>query len=986
MTLDCVVKNPERLAALHRYEVLDTPAEEAFDRIVRLAKRSLDAPFALLSLIDSDRQWVKACEGLDVAEFSLEGSFCVRTAETRQTLVVPDALADARFRDSPYVVGEPGVRAYAGAPLLSPGGHVIGTLCVADVVPRALRAAHVEVLEDLAAEAVDQLELRLTQRRHRGLFATHPQPMLVYDRETLRILDVNESACARYGYARSAFLGMTVEALRPPEDVPAFREHLARNAERPGRSGPWRHRTASGELLHVYVDAFPVTYEERAARIVHVTDATEGVRARQALQDRERLRTGEIEALRMTAQGAPLDEVLTHVTRLLEAQLPGSRCSVVLLDPSGRYLGRGVGPSLDPAYLALLPGLPVGPAVGSCGTAAWRRETVVTEDVETDPLWKGFRDLVRPYGLRACWSLPICGHDGHCLATFAVYYDTPRRPEPDEMKVVAAVAHLAQVAIERDRDARALVTADARHRALIDALSAMLWKARPCGEIDPDIAGWAAFAGEAEPDADGWLALLHPDDADGARAAWKAAQASGRLFVAEHRLRRRDGAYRTMAAYAVPLRGPGGAVIEWVGVHFDVTAQRRAEAALQASEERFRLVAERMTDVVSIQRPDGTYLWVSPSVEHVFGYTPDEILARSPEQIVHPDDWEAMAARIAAAVLSSAEHFEATCRLRHRAGHYVWIESRGRLVRDARGRVTTMQLVSRDITERRRYEAELVAAREDALEAARLKSALLANMSHEIRTPLTGIIGFADLLADAADDDTREFAERIAASGQRLMDTLNSVLDLAQLEAGALRFEPVPVDVSAEVRGVAALLQARAAARGLALTLDLPEAPLLALGDRAALGRVLANLVGNAIKFTEAGHVALAVRPVAGQQQVEVCVRDTGVGIGPEFLPRLFREFEQESHGHGRRFEGSGLGLAITRRLVDLMGGTIAVESTPGVGTAFTVRLPAAIPDRDTSPDAPGDGQREGLPALAARPGCSWAPPAPHRTDAAPHG
>jgi len=265
-------------------------------------------------------------------------------------------------------------------------------------------------------------------------------------------------------------------------------------------------------------------------------------------------------------------------------------------------------------------------------------------------------------------------------------------------------------------------------------------------------------------------------------------------------------------------------------------------------------------------------------------------------------------------------------------------------------------LNARDVTERKRAEAVLVRAKEQAEEVARLKSAFLANMSHEIRTPLTGILGFAGILAEEVrDPQQQEFVGLIEKSGHRLMETLNSVLDLARIEAGRMELTLEPRSLAAAAEECVRLMQPLAQDRGLTLEVHVRDPNADAHVDASALHRVLTNLVGNAIKFTERGRVTIEVG--ADGAEAVLRVRDTGVGISGEFLSRLFNEFEQESTGIGRSHEGSGLGLTITRELVERMGGTIAVESVKGEGSVFTVTFPrasaaAAAPAADTRYDA----------------------------------
>ena len=222
--------------------------------------------------------------------------------------------------------------------------------------------------------------------------------------------------------------------------------------------------------------------------------------------------------------------------------------------------------------------------------------------------------------------------------------------------------------------------------------------------------------------------------------------------------------------------------------------------------------------------------------------------------------------------------------------------------------------------------------------ADKLKDDLLANTSHELRTPLTAILGYAELLLDEADEDMQPLAEGVWRGGNRLLSTVNSLLDMYKLQSGTMQLRAIPVDVAERTRETVRLLEPLAREKGLALAI-LPEGRSIpAEIDPSVLDRILTNLVGNAIKFTEAGAVTVLLD--ADDDNLYLAVRDTGSGIDAEFMPRLFEPFEQSSTGHGRSHEGTGLGLAIVRRLVELASGAIEVESEVGSGTTFRVTLP----------------------------------------------
>ncbi len=286
-----------------------------------------------------------------------------------------------------------------------------------------------------------------------------------------------------------------------------------------------------------------------------------------------------------------------------------------------------------------------------------------------------------------------------------------------------------------------------------------------------------------------------------------------------------------------------------------------------------------------------------------------------------------------------------------------WIEWQDVLVRGpVRGR-PEVQSVGRDVTARR--EAEQAAARaRDAAEAAnQAKSRFLATVTHEIRTPLGGILGMADLLLRTRlTPDQVTYANAVKTSGDALLSLIDEILDFSKIEAGRLDLEEKPFGLAALVEDVVELLAPRAHAKGLEIAAQTcPQAPRLLLGDAGRLKQVLLNLAGNGVKFTPAGGVAISVCWAAGM--TVIAVSDTGIGVTPEQIPLIFQEFEQGESTPARRYGGTGLGLAISRRIVERMGGTITVESQPGKGSTFSVRLPlraVAAEPLDTVADASG--------------------------------
>ncbi len=373
---------------------------------------------------------------------------------------------------------------------------------------------------------------------------------------------------------------------------------------------------------------------------------------------------------------------------------------------------------------------------------------------------------------------------------------------------------------------------------------------------------------------------------------------------------------------------------------------RQAHVALQEREHRYRSLTEEASDAILVSQADGQFVEVNARACELLGYTRAELQRASPVLLFAGKPPLSQDAAFAQLQDGSVMRFEAV--LVRKDGSVFPAEISLRLISG-----TLIQAIVRDVSERHRYEAELLEAKERAEQMSRLKSAFLANMSHEIRTPLTSILGFAELLA-VREGDAHQFAGLIQRNGERLMDTLNSVLDLAQIESGSLHLRREAVDAAARTREAVLMLTPLARERGLYLLTDVPEDAVVLPLDPAALDRVLTNLISNALKFTERGGVT--VRVARGEDEVVLEVTDTGIGIDPDFLPHLFDEFEQESQGFRRSHEGVGLGLTITHRLVELLGGRIEVRSEKGRGSTFTVAFPASPAESSPAANAESTG------------------------------
>ncbi len=389
-------------------------------------------------------------------------------------------------------------------------------------------------------------------------------------------------------------------------------------------------------------------------------------------------------------------------------------------------------------------------------------------------------------------------------------------------------------------------------------------------------------------------------------------------------------------------------------------------AALRESEERFRRLAENSPDLIfRISLRDGRYEYISPAVLRMLGYSQQEaygtpLFART---IIHPDftaffrrEWE----NLRHGTMPSTFEFKVLTK----SGEERWMHQRNVLIRGENGEPTAMEGIVTDITDRKTAEAaldsyrehleelvrertsELEVAKEAAEHANRAKSAFLANMSHEIRTPLNAVLGFASILErdENLSEAQAEQVRTINRSGHHLLKLINDILDMSRIESGQLELNTAPFCLHDLLSDMETMFRSRANAKGLHLLIERQESvPRYAAGDEAKLRQILVNLLGNAVKFTKAGGVAIRARADADEETPDsvrlfVEIEDTGPGIPPEDIDHVFDAFQQSQAGHDAG--GTGLGLSISRRLAELMGGSLTLKSRVGTGSSFTLSLP----------------------------------------------
>ena len=537
---------------------------------------------------------------------------------------------------------------------------------------------------------------------------------------------------------------------------------------------------------------------------------------------------------------------------------------------------------------------------------------------------------------------PVLDGAGNVVAASSIAQDvTERKRAERQLRAAKETAEGANSALRESEE---------RFRGAFDGASIGMALVSPEGrflEVNRALCGILGYS-EGEMLAKTFQDLTHPEDLDADRDQVEQLLANEiTTYQVEKRYLCKDGRVAWVRVTVSLVHDAQGDPLYFVFQMQDITPYKAAGAALREAEARYRTLVEQIPAAVYVDPAGalGSPLYVSPRVETLLGYPPHEWLAIPNLWIdrIHPEDRERVLAETTRAN-QTGEALSLEYRCLARDGREVWIHDEVTLVRDENGAPRYWQGFMIDITDRKRSEEDLRAAKEAAEEASRLKSAFLRMATHELRTPLTIVSGYIELLASSTasrlTSEEREFFEIAQASTKTLSRLVDDLLDLARIEAGRLDLAIRAVDVGEAIKRVHRMVSVQAAAKGIdSAVMVEPDLPLIA-ADPDRLIQILLNLVGNAVKFTEQGHVLSTVRRAGAG--VEVSVNDTGIGIAPEAQNAIFDEFRQADASTTRRFGGTGLGLAIAKRLVEMQGGTLTVQSAIGVGSTFTLWLPAA--------------------------------------------
>jgi PAS domain S-box-containing protein len=754
---------------------------------------------------------------------------------------------------------------------------------------------YISVVTDLENKKLLEKKAQKSESHFKELFESNPSPMWFYDTETLKILAVNKAAINHYGYSKDEFEAMTIKDIRPAGDVTALLENLRTEKEAEQKSGIWRHKKKNGEIIFVEVSSHAIDFESKAARVVVIKDVTQ-------MREMEQQRSVNEAKFKGIFFNSPDIVALTDIEgkiKDINRVAEGYKIEEVIGTSFGDYL---------------------------FGNQSEQFKAAVDEAIKTGKQTSFEVTIVTPNGVPIIWFNRISAFfiDNKPSGLVINCTDiTNRKMDIDSFK-------------ESEEEFRKFFDFDLSGNFISSIDGKILISNKRFREI-------FGFNSEEEVLNTNVNSIYNnPDDR---RLLIEKINKDKKIENFDMEMRRRDGKLIHVVANILGQFNNKGTLERLLGYINDVSEQKHAYEKIK----QLSAAIEQSPTSIVITDIEGNIQYANPKCLEINGYSAGELIGKNP-RVFKSGDKPSEAYSELWKTIKSGKEWRGEFHNKKKNGELYWEFASISPIKNEKGEIINFLAVKEDITERKKTEQELIAAKEKAEEINRIKSNFFSNMSHELRTPLSGILGFTELLKEEINEpEHKRMLDSIYLSGQRLLETLNKILQISKLESEKPNLKIHKVYLPFFIQLIIAEFKAVIAQKGLFIELNYDEDNLHANIDRELFSSVMTNLLSNAIKFTPSGGITITCKGIVENNMsfIQVDVTDTGIGISEKNQSIIFQEFRQASEGLSRLYEGTGLGLSIVKKYINLMGGTVSVKSKLTRGTTFTIKVPRTDKDQN---------------------------------------
>lgn len=941
----------ERQCALNKTGLLNSDHEARFDRITRIARHMFSVPIALVSLIDQNRQWFKSCQGLEAKETPRNISFCGHAILSDSTLIVENALDDARFADNPLVSGAPNIRFYAGAPLHTVDGYRIGTLCLIDTQPRTLSAEQVDMLGDLAAtveeliqaDEISQtsysaLESELIASRDHMASLINNIPGVTYrclHDEHWTMLYISGQGDRVSGYVADELVGnksVCYADLIHPDDAPAVEEvvqtaianevgwHLEYRIQH--RDGTWRWveergQSVLGDVQHPMV---------REGFIVDITREQNTVSQLKKHHDALVLLNDIVFSSQDTLDGK-INHALATARQYLQvdmailSQIEGDVYTV-------RWMEAAAGAALIPGQQFML-GNTWCHFIFSADSAEERElfiANVERSEFKRHPCYQA-----NPLGAYTGIVIEVEGQAFGTLNFSASKARVENYDDSEKFFIRLLARWLSDLLANNIHNERlSKLTAQLpgvtyQFRRFADGRTTFPFSSPQIEDF------YGLTPTQAAEDAAPAYERIHPEDLEAVSASIEHSASTLAYWKATYRVQCQGNGYRWIMGHAKPERLMDGSIL-WHGYLHDIHEWEQARLALENNETRLRGLFEFSPIGIALNDfATGRFIDLNDALIAPTGYTRDEFVSLSYWDVT-PKEYKPEEEKALASLTATGRYGPFEKEYIRKDGSRYPVRLQGMLSQEQDGRQVIWSLVE-DITERHKLD--------------QMKDQFISTVSHELRTPLTSIKGSLGLVRGGAagilPDKAQSLINTAERNAQRLTVLINDLLDMEKLVAGKMPMHLNVQRLAPLLNETVDVLQGYSEQHQVMIQVSSAWPPIWGNVDGPRLIQALTNLLSNAIKFSPQGK-SVELDISSTESSIEISVRDYGPGIDPAFRDRLFQRFAQADGSDTRKLPGTGLGLAISQEICQQMGGEVGYRNAVGGGANFFILLPREYP------------------------------------------